>query len=319
MSFEGMILGIIITLVVLWGLWTTIVITQQQTARVVETFGKYSSTRTAGLSFKAPWPIQSASGPISLQIKEASVNVGVKAKDNAFLKIPIKAQFSVNPRSVKDAHYKLANPEEQIESYLVNQVRSSASSKDFDELYASQDSIEIEVKQVLAQRMADFGYIIENVLVDDPQPSEELRDAFDKVLASKRLLEAAENEGAAKKVMLVAGAKAEAEALELRGAALVKFRTVITEGNAEAIAAFIKDTDMTSHDALKFILNINEMEAITNVGQSGGHVVYISAAARDAGANVNSAMIQSIPIQDNSAQKKANTVAPSAHHPARTA
>ncbi|MEP3671277.1 MAG: SPFH domain-containing protein [Roseibium sp.] len=301
----GFILGIILLVI----LATTIVVTPQEHARIVETFMKFSSVRSAGLSFKLPWPIQTTSEPISLQVTQASMDVSVKSRDNTFLDIPIRVQYTVDPSSVRLAYYKLSNPQPQIESFVVNQVISSASGKDFDELFASTNAMEVEVKAALAERMAEFGYVIENMLIDDPKPSLEVRQSFDKVLASKRLLEAAENEGEAQRVISVAGARAEAEALEIRGKALVQFRETIVEGNAKAIQEFIRDTDLGSHDALEFIMNINEMEALTRVGETGGRVVYISASAKDSGADVTAGLVNGLPSPSEPTRKPRRGVA----------
>lgn len=271
------------------------VVTRQQSARIVETFGKFSSVRSPGLSFKAPWPIQIASDAISLQIIELSVKVGVKVVDDAFVDIPIRAQFRIDENSVSQAYYKLADPARQIESYLINQVVNSAQKMTFNQLYSSKDSIEIEAKAALTQRMGEFGYIIENVLVGDPTPSSEVKTSFDRVLASKRLLEAAVNEGNATKIKAVAAAEAEAESLKLRGKALVDFRKTIAGGNAEAIKEFTGETGLTSLDALGFMNNINEMETLGRIGDGGGRVVFIGAAARDIGVAINSAAANAIP------------------------
>jgi regulator of protease activity HflC (stomatin/prohibitin superfamily) len=192
---------------------STIVVTRQQNVRLIETFGRFSSIRSAGLSFKLPWPIQSAGANFSLQIQEIAEDVNVKSKDNAFVSVPIRVQYRVNEATAQDAFYKLSNAADQIRSYVVNQVRSTASGMSFNDLFQSRNTFENDVASTLSERMGEFGFKIENVLVDDPQPSAELRRAFDRVISAERLKEAAVNEGEAKRTLLVAGANAEGEAL----------------------------------------------------------------------------------------------------------
>ena len=129
------------------------------------------------------------------------------------------------------------------------------------------------------KRIGGFGFVIENVLVDDPLPSDELRKAFDRVLASNRLREAAENEGEAEKIRAEKKAQAEKIALELRGQALVAFRRTIAEGNADAINAFVKETQLSPESALHFITSINEVESLSTAASAGAKVVFITAAA----------------------------------------
>jgi regulator of protease activity HflC (stomatin/prohibitin superfamily) len=258
---------------------TSIVITPQQHVRMIETFGRFSRITRAGLSFKLPAPIQSAGRPFSMQITEIAENVSVKSSDNAFVVVPIRVQVRVSEANAEDAFYKLDDPVGQIRSYVVNQVRSTASGLTFDDLFRSRDSFEADVETTLKERMSNFGFVIENVLVDDPQPSEELRRAFDSVLAAQRLKEAATNEGEAERIKAVARAQAEGESLEIKGRAYAAFRKLVSEGNSEAITSFVGNTGINPEKALAFFDNINEMEAVRDAAASGGRVVFVSGSA----------------------------------------
>ena len=264
-----------------WWLSTMLVVTPQQSIRMIETFGKYAGTRQAGLTIKAPFPIQSASRPFSLRLREIAVDVGMKSIDNAFVQVPIRVQFMVDPKRAREAYYLLEDAEGQITSYVINQVRATGGAKTFNELFTSRDAFESDVQELLEERMDEFGYVIRNVLVDDPQPSNELREAFDRVIASERLKEAATNEAEAERIKQVAGAQAEKESMVLRGEAISSFRKTITEGNAEAINSFTADTGLTAADALAFITSINEMEAVGRASEAGGSVVFVAGSAKD--------------------------------------
>jgi len=270
--------GLILVALVL--LPTMIVITSQKHVRIIETFGKFSSVRHAGLSFKAPWPIQSASSDFSLKIKEISEEVTVKSSDNAFVTVPIRVQYRVSDHGAEEAYYKLDDPEGQIRSYVVNQVRGTASGMSFDELFQSRTHFEDGVEETLTEKMTSFGFRIENVLVDDPQPSEQLRKAFDRVIASERLKEAAVNEGEAAKTLSVAKANAEGEALEIKGKAWAKFRMDIAEGNADALDKFVGTTGLSPAEALTFFNSVNEMEAVRDAAQAGGQIVFVTGSAK---------------------------------------
>lgn len=262
-----------------------IVITSQQHVKIVETFGKFSSVRGAGLSLKLPWPIQTASSNFSLKIMEIAEEVTVKSSDNAFVTVPIRVQYRVSDNGAEQAFYKLDDPESQIRSYVVNQVRSTASGLTFDELFRSRDNFEEDVESTLKERMTSFGFRIENVLVDDPQPSQQLREAFDRVIASQRLKEAAENEGEAARRLAVAKANAEGQSLEIKGAAWSQFRKTIAEGNAEALENFVGTTGLSPAEALVFFTSVNEMEAVRDAASDGGRVVFVAGSAARGGSD----------------------------------
>jgi regulator of protease activity HflC (stomatin/prohibitin superfamily) len=281
MTLETLIITALVLVVVVPLLASTVVVTRQQNVRLIETFGRFSSIRSAGLSFKLPWPIQIAGENFSLKIQEIAEDVTVKSKDNAFVSVPIRVQYRVNEHTAQDAFYKLSNAADQIRSYVVNQVRSTASGMTFNDLFQSRNTFENDVASTLTERMGEFGFRIENVLVDDPQPSAELRKAFDRVISAERLKEAAVNEGEAKRTLQVAEANAEGEALKIKAAAFASFRKTVAEGNAEALESFAGRTGLSAADGLAFFVSINEMEAVRDAAQAGGRIVFVSSSARD--------------------------------------
>lgn len=278
---ETIIIYAAIILVALPILASTIVITRQQNVRLIETFGRFSSIRSAGLSFKLPFPIQTAGENFSLKIQEIAEDVNVKSKDNAFVSVPIRVQYRVDEATAQDAFYKLSNAADQIRSYVVNQVRSTASGMSFNDLFQSRNTFEKDVATTLTTRMGEFGFRIENVLVDDPQPSAELRKAFDRVISAERLKEAAVNEGEAKRTLQVAEANAEGEALKIKGEAFASFRKTVAKGNAEALESFAGKTGLSPADGLAFFVSINEMEAVRDAAQAGGRVVFVTGSNKD--------------------------------------
>lgn len=273
---------------------TTIVVTPQNTRRTIETFGKYSRQVGAGLTLKLPWPFQSASSPISLRTQQVRESVGVMSSDKAFVMVPISVQFRIDPTKVYDAYYKLDKPVAQIQSYLNNSVRATASGKTFSELFQSRDAFRQDIEETLKDKMDDYGYIIVDVLVDDPQPSAEVVESFNRVIASERLREAASNEGEAEKIKAVKSAEAERASLELRGQALAEFRKTLAEGNADAIHAFVGTTNLTPQDALSFMTKVNEMEQLASMAENGGQILYVGAADATSGGAIDPKLIAAV-------------------------
>lgn len=257
-----------------------IVITRQKTAKVVEIFGRFSSAKRAGLSFKLPWPIAVVRDTIYLNIQELSGDVGVKSSDNAFLSVPWKVQFKVIPEKIQEAYYELDEPRMQMESYIVNTLRSKATEMTMDELFQSNDSFEKAINMTLKETFEKYGYEIVNVLVDDPQPSDDLKIAFDKVLASKRDKEAAQNRAEAKRIEMVGEAKAEGESLEIKARSFKIFRSEIAEGNTDAINKFLEGDDtktLSPRDVLEFFEGVDLRDAIRDASKNPGNVVVVPA------------------------------------------
>lgn len=268
--------GIIFLIVILLWLKTVLVITPQQHVRVLETFGRYSGYRSAGLSLKQPWPFQTARRPFSLQTKQIALQLGVKSRDNAFVTMPISLQYRVIPGAVQAAFYELEDPEKQIESYVATEARAVAAAKTFDQLYTDRDEFTQTVRESLDEAMNGYGYEIRAVLIDDPRPTEEMISAFNEVLSSQRRLEAAENDGEAEKIKRTKSAQASAAAMTITAAGIAESRSIIAEGNAKALAAFRADTTLTDNDAMTFMMDINRLEALRDAATHGGRTVLVT-------------------------------------------
>ncbi len=244
----------------------SIITVKQQTVQVVEVFGKFHNAKYAGLQLKVPYPIGVVSGTMSLAIKEVAHSINVKALDNAFLEVPVKVQYRVIPNKIKEAFYELSSPESQIVSYIVNVVRSTASQMPMSDLFQSKTTIEDSVKSTLNERFVTYGYEIVNVLVDDPQPSEEIRKAFDRVIASEREKEAAHNHAEAYRVQRVGEAQAESESINLKSLAYIKSRLDILKSFQGAVN--VSDTEV-----LALITGIDYRDALRDISRNDSLIV----------------------------------------------
>ena len=273
-EFDYIALIVLITLLVLV-LPTVVYIVRGKTAAILETFGKpHANAVMPGLRFKLPWPITAVVARVNLQLQETAANVSVKTKDNAFMTVPVKVQYraSSEPTGAVKAHYELENPEQQMSSYVLNNVRQTVSGMEMTDLYANRDALESEVQTALSERFVRYGYIIENVLVDEPQPSQEVEDAFNRVIASERLKEAATNEAEAARIKLVGTAKAEAESKKLQGEGMAQMREAVARGLEESMKT-MQTAGLSAEQAIAFLNETNRLDTITNASTHGNMIV----------------------------------------------
>ncbi len=273
----------VMVLVTFWLIFTSIFIVRGKTAGILETFGKpHARARLPGLQFKMPWPITSVRHFVNLQQQETKTNVSVKTKDDAFMTLPVKVQYRASDDSVGavKAHYELEKPEVQITSYVLNNVRQTASGMDMVELYVNRELLEGQVKEALSTQFERYGYIIENVLVDQPQPSDDVRDAFNRVIASKRFKEAAVNEAEAARIKLVGVAEAESESKRLQGEGMAKMREAMARGLEQAMETMTK-AGLTSQEAMQFLNETNRLDTISNAAAHGNMVIVDTRSAGD--------------------------------------
>jgi regulator of protease activity HflC (stomatin/prohibitin superfamily) len=273
----GTIMSIVGLVILVLFLSSTVVITQQKTSKIITMFGKFVKTTTPGLSFKLPFPFMKVDGIIGLEIRETKGEVTVKSSDNAFLTIPWALQYKVKPSSVKEAYYELDSPKEQMTSYILNTLRGEASNLTMEQLFQSNASFESAVNETLSSRFEQYGYEIINVLVDDPQPSDELKNAFDEVIASKREKEAAQNKADSVRIKMIGAAEAEGESLKIKARAFKIFRKEIAEGNSEAVELFLQNMDdsLKAKDVLDFFAGVDLRDAIRDSSKNAGNMVVV--------------------------------------------
>ena len=98
-------------------------IIKQQTAGVIERFGRFRSIRHSGLQFKIPL-VDRIAGKLSLKIQQLDVIVETKTLDDVFVKLKVSVQYKVIKEKVYEAFYKLDYPHDQITSYVFDVVRA---------------------------------------------------------------------------------------------------------------------------------------------------------------------------------------------------
>ena len=121
-------------------LFFTFFIVKQQSAAVVERFGKFVSVRQSGLQLKIPI-IDNVAGRLSLRIQQLDVVVETKTKDDVFVKLKVSVQYKILPNNVYDAFYKLDFPQDQITSYVFDVVRAVVPKMRLDDVFEKKDEI----------------------------------------------------------------------------------------------------------------------------------------------------------------------------------
>ena len=135
-------------------LLATFFIVKQQSAAIIERFGKFQSIRHSGLQLKIPL-IDRVAGRLSLKIQQLDVIVETKTLDDVFVRLKISVQYKVVKEKVYEAFYKLDYPHEQITSYVFDVVRAEVPKMKLDDVFVKKDDIAIAVKTELNEAMMD--------------------------------------------------------------------------------------------------------------------------------------------------------------------
>ena len=272
-------------------LFFTFFIVKQQSAAVVERFGKFVSVRQSGLQLKIPI-IDSIAGRLSLRIQQLDVVVETKTKDDVFVKLKVSVQFKVIKEKVYDAFYKLDNPGDQITSFIFDVVRAEVPKLILDDVFLKKDDIAIAVKSELQDAMTEYGFQIIKTLVTDIDPDAQVKESMNRINASEREKVAAQFEGEAQKILIVEKAKAEAESKRLQGQGIADQRREIARGLEDSVKV-LNGVDINSQEASALIVVTQHYDTLQSVGAEANSNLILMPNSPQAGSEMLNNMVAS--------------------------
>jgi regulator of protease activity HflC (stomatin/prohibitin superfamily) len=266
-------------------------VVKQQTAAVIERFGKFQSIRHSGLQLKIPL-IDRIAGRLSLKIQQLDVIVETKTLDDVFVRLKVSVQYKVIREKVYEAFYKLDYPHDQITSYVFDVVRAEVPKMKLDDVFVKKDDIAIAVKTELNEAMMDYGYDIIKTLVTDIDPDAQVKEAMNRINASEREKIAAQFEGDAARILIVEKAKAEAESKRLQGQGIADQRREIARGLEESVEVLNK-VGINSQEASALIVVTQHYDTLQSIGGESNSNLILLPNSPQAGSNMLNDMVAS--------------------------
>lgn len=253
-----------IIFILLFLVFAGLFIVKQQTAAIIERFGKFNGIRHAGLNLKIPI-IDRIAARMSLRIQQLDVTVETKTKDDVFVHLKISVQYVIKREKVYDAFYKLQNPHEQITSYVFDLVRAEVPRLKLDDVFEKKDEIALAIKRELSEAMLDYGYDIVKALVTDIDPDQTVKEAMNRINAAEREKVAAQHEGDAQRILIVERAKAEAESKRLQGRGIADQRREIARGLEESVDT-LNSAGINPQEASALIVITQHYDTLQSIG-----------------------------------------------------
>ncbi|AUS05145.1 SPFH domain-containing protein [Pseudotamlana carrageenivorans] len=282
--FPIIFLGLII---IITGLFTV----KQQSAAIIERFGKFQSIRQSGLQLKIPL-VDRVSGRLSLKIQQLDVIIETKTLDDVFVRLKVSVQYKVIKEKVYDAFYKLDYPHEQITSYVFDVVRAEVPKMKLDDVFVKKDDIALAVKAELNDAMLDYGFDIIKTLVTDIDPDPQVKAAMNRINAADREKTAAQYEGDAQRILIVEKAKAEAESKRLQGQGIADQRREIARGLEESVEV-LNRVGINSQEASALIVVTQHYDTLQSLGEETNSNLILLPNAPQAGSNMLNDMVAS--------------------------
>ena len=266
-------------------------IVKQQTAAVIETFGRFTSVRHSGFHLKIPG-VQRIAGRLRLKIQQLDVIIETKTLDDVFVKIKVSVQYKVIRDKVYDAFYKLDYPHDQITSYVFDVVRAEVPKMKLDDVFVKKDYIAIAVKSELNDAMMEYGYDIIKTLVTDIDPDAQVKAAMNRINAADREKTAAQYEGDAQRILIVERAKAEAESKRLQGQGIADQRREIARGLEESVEV-LNRVGINSQEASALIVVTQHYDTLQSLGEQTNSNLILLPNSPQVGSNMLNDMVAS--------------------------
>ncbi|MDC1379156.1 SPFH domain-containing protein [Algibacter sp.] len=280
-----------IILIGLFILISAFFVVKQQTAAIIERFGKFHSIRQSGLQLKIPL-VDRISGKLSLKIQQLDVIIETKTLDDVFVRLKVSVQYKVIREKVYDAFYKLDYPHEQITSYVFDVVRAEVPKMKLDDVFVKKDDIALAVKAELNEAMSGYGFDIIKTLVTDIDPDAQVKEAMNRINAADREKTAAQYEGDAQRILIVEKAKAEAESKRLQGQGIADQRREIARGLEESVEVLNK-VGINSQEASALIVVTQHYDTLQAIGQQTNSNLILLPNSPQAGSTMLNDMVAS--------------------------
>ncbi len=245
----------------------------QRREALITMFGKHVHTqKNPGLCIKLPWPFNIVTVKIPTDLRQVAETLDTKTKDDLFVRLPITIQYQVVDTA--RFYFDTNMPVDQMNKLVSASVRKYTSGKNFQALYDERDEISHAVIEDVAHQVDDYGISIRRIVVDEPHAPKEVQDSFNRVRASEREKDAAQNEADAQYIRSVKAAEADKQRNILIGEGVAGFRRSIAEGYAEIRSALV-DKGINPDTADHFMEEAMRLDTIRDVGEKGNMVIVV--------------------------------------------
>lgn len=250
---------------------SAVVVVPQAHAYIIQRFGRYSRTMTLGLNFRIPL-VDVIHSKVDCRVQQVTDSIETKLSDEAFVSVPVTVLYSVKAENAASFTYKIEDPTTAIKVWLAREVRSAASSMSLPDMYSDRSKIRDMVMEEFTESFKKFGVTLEDFVVDVPVVDEHIKDASNKVIASRRLREAAEFEAEAKRIRMVGEARAESESQVLRADGISKARKILADGLANSLKE-AGNSGLDQHEVMNMLVEMARLDTIRATSEGNGKIV----------------------------------------------
>lgn len=289
---EGILFAFVIIFIFAWiVIHKCVKIVRTSEEQIVERFGKYEKTLTAGLNFINPITDKVVK---IVDLKQQIMDVppqGVITKDNVTIRIDTVVFYKITDS--QKAVYQISNLGQGIANIAITTIRDIIGKMDLDDTFCSRDLINDQLRQILDEATDQWGCKVERVEVKDITPPPDIRDAMEKQMNAERNKRAVILDAEGQRQSAITRAEGEKESMILRAEADKQSNIRRAEGVKEA----------------KILEATGEADAIRQIAEAKAkEIELVYGAIRDAQPDEKLVAIKSLEALEKVADGQANKV-----------
>jgi len=269
----GTISTLVVAIFIIVTLFKGVHTVDQSNEYVVERFGKYRTTLTAGINIIIPYLDRVAHKVSVLERQLPSFYISVITRDNVEVNLESTVFFRITDPS--KSVYRIRNVDQALQTTAESIVRSAAGKLDLDELQSSRSQMNQEILENLREAAEIWGVEITRSEITDVQVDEQTKQAQRQQLNAERERRAtvARAEGEKRSIELQADAKLYeaqkvADAIRIKADADAYSVEIAAKAIAEQtrlIAAAINDNGQA---AVQYDILQKQVDALSVMGSS---------------------------------------------------
>ena len=229
---------------------------------VVERFGKYQRTLTAGLNFIIPFLDRVEHKLNILEQQSPQQPHDVITKDNVQISISTTIYYKIVHAA--NATYKITNLILALDNAVTGTVRSIIGSIDFDEVQSHRDKINSDIKASIDKACSDWGIEIMRTEILDVNVDENTKKAMQQHINAERTrrAEVMKAEGIKQSQELMADADLYTAQKEAEG------KRVLADADAYATTTIAKAINDGGGKAIEFEILKRQVNAVSEIASS---------------------------------------------------
>ena len=260
----------IIILVILFVLFLSgFKVISQSTVAVIELFGSYRRTISAGLRWKIPF-FETIRERVTLRQQNFALTGQYPSGDKVIVTIGTNLLYAADPSldGVKKYVYTLEDRQGSIAALVENSLRTYIAKETHQSILEKKEELAQHITTDLSMQFGHWGMVIIGFQITNVTFPVTITNDMSEVVASEQLRKAAENKGEAYKVQAIKEAEAERERKRLQGEGIALERQAIAEGLKTSIEIMQGATKQSATEILATLSLTQYLDTLKSVGTS---------------------------------------------------